>query len=34
MHIGLDILKNMSILYAEDDTAVRKATAKTLNVFF
>jgi DNA-binding response OmpR family regulator len=31
---GLDILKNMGILYAEDDSAVRKATAKTLSVFF
>lgn len=34
MIYGLDILKNLSILYAEDDKTVREATAKTLSVFF
>ncbi len=34
MKNGLEILKNMSILYAEDDATVREATTQTLSIFF
>lgn len=34
MKLDLDLLKEMSILYAEDDSTVRESTAKTLSIFF
>lgn len=34
MKHGLELLKNMSILYAEDDVLVQKSTAKILTIFF
>ncbi len=34
MKYGLELLKNMSILYAEDDLSVQKSTAKVLGAFF